>query len=646
MAKKIDVSLEDMLKTARKELKHDSSMAGGFIPDVITFCEHPAYLGLREVDEDGIEIKGLRPMQKIILKIFYRGSKGNENLRLTDEELELCHKYEIDTNEYDRGNIIEKYNTADIFNELVLVWGRRSGKTFLFSVIALYEALKLLELPGGDPYAYYSLGGGSEISILTVASASDQAGIAFDEIKEKILQSRYFEDKFIIPDGICSDSIHLLTPKDKKMNEEARKKGMSAKKGSIVIEVGHSNSSSLRGKAIFVLLLDEIAAYKMSGGPSSDERIYNSLEPSVMTYVRKVPVLDEFGNPILDSKKRIKKKAVFDGKIISISSPMGKEGKLYDLFVTAPQKKHRLACRLPTWWVNPTLTEEDLREKSDLSDDSFMQEYGAEFSGTSGESFFPRDVVEDLFKDGRALSFKEMGEPGIAYFVHIDPATTSHNYSLVVVHREMFFNKDTHEPDYRIVVDHIKYWRPMPGKPVNTDEVDQYLIDLKKRFFIAMVTYDQWHIISSIEKLKKHGIPHKRTPFNSHTIKAIYDGLYNLVMTGRVIVPFHDLLMKEMIYIQRKNTNYGYKIYMKPDAPISGDGDILDSLAGACHSCMNTTVNRLPTNRLVNIETGGAGGTKRMWNSMSGPLGYGTGQEVSNRLDRVNSWSNWKKYNQ
>jgi hypothetical protein len=117
-------------------------------------------------------------------------------------------------------------------------------------------------------------------------------------------------------------------------------------------------------------------------------------------------------------------------------------------------------------------------------------------------------------------------------------------------------------------------------------------------------------------------------------------------MTGRVIVPFHDLLMKEMIYIQRKNTNYGYKIYMKPDAPISGDGDILDSLAGACHSCMNTTVNRLPTNRLVNIETGGAGGTKRMWNSMSGPLGYGTGQEVSNRLDRVNSWSNWKKYNQ
>lgn len=645
MAKNKTINLEEIMKGIKKEIRRESA-SGGFVPDIITFCESPDFLGLKQVDEDGIEIKGLRPMQKLILKVFYRGSKGNEKLELSNEEKEVCKQYELDSDESDRGNIIAKYDSGEIFRELVLVWGRRSGKTFLFAIIALYEALKLLELPGGDPYTYYGLGGGSEISLLTVASSSDQAQVAFDEIKEKILSSKYFEDKFIPETGICSDSIFLLTAKDKEDNTRSAVKHLPQKKGSIVIEVGHSNSNSLRGKSIFVLLLDEIAAYKMSGGPSSDERIYASLEPSVMTYVRKVPVLDENGNNVLDGRGRKVFKKIFDGKIICISSPMGKEGKLYDLFTTAPLKKHRLACRVPTWWANPSLSEEDLRENSDLSDDAFMQEYGAEFSGLAGENFFPREKVEELFKNGRAMGFREIGEPGVAYFVHIDPATTSHNYSLVVVHREVCFNPETHQPDFRIVVDHIKYWRPMPGKPVNTDEVDEYIVGLKQRFFVAMITYDQWHSIQSIEKLKKNGIPHKRTPFNPQMIKSLYDELYNLVNSNRLAVPFHELLMKEMLYLQRKNTSYGYKVYMKKDAPVSGDGDILDSLAGACYSAMNSVAHRLPSSKMVSVDLGGGmGGSRRMWQSMSGPLGYGTGQEVSRRLERVNSWSNWQKYN-
>jgi len=642
MAKKNQTLLSDLFKNARNELTLSS--AKGYIPDIITFCEHNDYLGLREVNEDGEEIRGLRPFQKIILKIFYRGSRGNENIELTEEEIEICEKEGVGSDDTDKGNLLKKYEGKNIFRELVLVWGRRSGKTFLFSVIALYEALKLLEIDGGDPYKYYGIGSGTEISILTVASASDQAAIAFNEIREKILRSKYFSDKYLVPDGICSDSIHLLTPQDKINNEDAKKKGLPLKKGSIVIEVGHSNSNSLRGKGIFVLLLDEIAAYKMSGGPASDERIYTSLEPSLMTYQRKELVLDEDKKPIFDKKGRPIKKTVFDTKIICISSPIGKEGKLYDLFINSPSKNQRLACRLPTWVVNPNLSEEALREVSDIPEEQFMQEYGAEFSGVGGESFFPRESVESIFEKSQNLPLRQAGEPGIMYFAHIDPACTSHNYSLIVLHREMYLNTISKEPDFRIVVDHIKYWSPLPNKPIDIDAVDNYVIELKRKFFIVMLTFDNWNSAKSIDKLKKHGIPYKRTPFNSKFTKNIYDELYNLVVAGKLFIPHHDLLMKEMIYLQRKNTNYGYKIYIKPGAPVSTD-DLVDSLAGACYSATNMAYNKLPMSKVVNLDIGNSSVSKRLWQSMSGPLGYGTGEEVSRKLENINAWNNWKNFN-
>jgi len=49
-------------------------------------------------------------------------------------------------------------------------------------------------------------------------------------------------------------------------------------------------------------------------------------------------------------------------------------------------------CKLPTWKVQPHLTESSLREHNRaMSEEDFRMEFGAEFSGTSGESFFVRE---------------------------------------------------------------------------------------------------------------------------------------------------------------------------------------------------------------------------------------------------------------
>jgi hypothetical protein len=104
---------------------------------------------------------------------------------------------------------------------------KKFRQRFLCSIIALYEAMRLLELPGGDPYKIYNLGSATPFTILTIANSSASKN-SLREIKDKVLQSEYFRDK-ILPEGVTSDGIHFLTPEDRKRNEELVSKGFRAK---------------------------------------------------------------------------------------------------------------------------------------------------------------------------------------------------------------------------------------------------------------------------------------------------------------------------------------------------------------------------------------------------------------------------------
>lgn len=586
-----------------------------YIPDIITFCYDQNYLNFKE---QGLK---LRPFQEILLKVFYRGSFGNENLKLTEEEIELCKKHEL--NNPENGDILGKYDSDATFRELVIVWGRRSGKGFFQSIIAAYEAMKLLECKGGDPYVIYNISKAQPISILTIANSGDQAEGAFKEIRSRLLESKYFSDK-IIAEGVETKRIFILTKADKIKNQELTSKGYPVQKGSIVVEVGHSNADTLRGKQVIVGILDEVAMYKQTGGSSSGEEIYKMMTPALSTFKR------------IENDKNGKEIIIYDSKIISISSPKGEEGIFYKLFVDTPKVKTRLSIRQPSWIVNPTETEESLREvNSQMTDEEFLMEIGAEFSGTGGSSFFLRESVEDCFKPGYKL--EEYGKPGKIYFAHLDPATSSHNYALVVVHKEIYYNEKEKKPDFYIVVDHIKYWHPTPTKHINNDMIDDYVIGLKNRFHLGLVTYDSWNSINSINKLRQSGIPAKMTRYTKRFKMIIYDEINGLVNTNRLKIPIHSLLRAEMIGLQRRfSPPTGFKVYPKGDSDVNTD-DLIDALSGACYQALCQEEKRLPCGTTVNMPMTMQSG-QRQWNTMSGPIGYGTGGQVARELEKRSSY--------
>ncbi len=632
-SKKYKLSVGDLVSDIKKDIESSSINKKMSIPDILTFIYDPYYLGLAAKNPP---VK-LFPAQEIVFKTFYRGSIGNEHLTLTQEEIDYCKRVGLDNPE--NGNILEKWGNSTIFKELVLVWGRRSGKDFCVSIIALYEAMKLLEAPNGNPHAYYNISTGGNISILTIANSAQQAGVAFDFIKERMMASPYFSDKFIAT-GIKKTNIFLTTPLDREENKQREKQQIGLKEGSVVIEVGHSNSDTLRGKSCFVLILDEVAMFKETGGSSSGDVIYSAMRPSMTAFVRKEPLLDDLGNVVLDEKGVPQTKNVYDAKIISISTPLGEDGIFWKTYKEGQTKSNILIQKLPTWIVNPNHTEKSLREESSgISEEQFRSEFGAEFSGTAGENMFPRENVEKCFTYG--LKPVEYGEPGRVYFVHLDPAGSSHNYALVVVHKELFFNKETRLTDYYLAVDHVKCWSPTPGHPVKVEDVEEHLVQLKRKFHIGLVTFDSWNSQRSTMLLRKHGLPFKETPYGPRYQRKIYDELYNLIVAGKLRMPMIGILRNELLGLQRKYTPVGYKVFASPTGDTRTD-DVADALAGACYMATESMTNKLPASRLVNMGTSPSGNSMQ-WNSMSGPIGFGTGQQVSSNLEKRNSWPNSRR---
>lgn len=458
-----------------------------------------------------------------------------------------------------------------IANDII---SHNSGKDFLVSLMALYEAMTLLEIPGGSPIKYYNLAPGNPIYIMAIATSADQAKVLFNEINSRMQYSTYFKDKIGKKDA---DRIYLKTPEDIELNKELKEQGLDEIPGSIVILSGHSNSDSLLGKRVFSLMFDEVASYKSSGA-SSGETLYTHL----------LPCTTDFGKFLPDGTKEL------DSKVISISSPRGEEGILYKLWSETAVTDRRLTFKLPTWKVNLSFTEEMLRKEFKMPPSKFNMEFGAQFSGTAGEKFINDHYVEQAQLLGAELKLTQriQGIPGVVYYAHLDPASSSHNYALAIVHVEDRIrirdgkNGNREKERYKLfVVDHLKTWTPDLNKYISVKEVDDYILSLSTRFRFGYVTYDIWNSDASIQKLRSRGIPSKQTPYRRSYKIAIYDHLESLLINEEIALPNKyddaELLADELKCLKRIYSGNGYQIKPDPNAPVTTD-DLVDALAGAC----------------------------------------------------------------
>ena len=607
-----DFDLQNLWKEAiREKYTEMYTPEDGGIVDVITFCEK--FLGLNLNNN---------PYLKLVLKMYYVNSLGNEGITISDEDVELIK----DIDNYGKGNPwlldkVEKLRNGTIkepFQYLVLVLGRRSGKTFLASIIISYEVYKLLGLvvcpkckdrktvksgtPCPDcgerclnkPQAYYGLQGNEPLRIFLAAVAQKQAidpGLAF--VKIRVTESKFFDDKFA-PEV---ENLFFQTEYDKELNERWHKAGLpEQEKGSVFVRALASNSSTSHGTGSVCLLLDEFALFgKDADAKESDKKIIEALVPQTMSY--------RFRG---------------DGRVIMISMPEGEEGEFYAHYEKAKYDNEMLMFQMPTWEFRgnePAYSKENCakiwKSGAENEEGGFDKLYGAQFSNQGEEYYFSSDLVNAAFDTHMNLHrLAKPANPHNRHYMHVDCASTSDNYAYCIVHTEYRRNPQTGSVDLYYLEDDSYFWTPKGDNKLRfigekEEDVDIYgllkvIVEKAKIFRVESISFDNMQSVESKTFFMKHGLRLRQLPFNGRAKANMYGNLRHMMSGQRVILCPDDIKLKEemkglKVYINKR----GRQIEMSKLGGRKRTDDKIDCLVGACYMTSQNSVRKFPNINIV-----------------------------------------------
>ena len=505
-------------------------------------------------------------------------------------EFDLLYSEEFDPKL--RMQVQEKCKKRYKFEELVLVLGRRSGKSFLVSAMALYELYRLISM--GHPQARYGLMEFDEVVLLNVARNEEQAKKAiFSKIKQTVLASPFFAP-YIGKDTELE--MRFYTEHDREENVRRKEQKINLFAGSLVLRCGSSNASGLVGLTCWAIIMDEVAA--MAGdNPESgvDYALYDDLKPSLATFGK-------------------------DGKMMLLSNPKGPLGLLYDLHENRQEDPTTLVMRLPTWLTNPNIDKEWLDGQKKKDPQEFQMQYGAEFGASSSDPMFNSEDIDRMFASMSMVKRKEMAEGHFEYFCHLDPARTSDYYALVIAHTENMYGQigPDFQPLKRVVIDHVHFWNPKTkNQPVKESEVEDYVIDLHHKFKFKQVSIDQWNSQSSLIKLQSRRVPIVERQFNKEYKEKIYTELSQLIRDDRIDIydlpggEYRDLDNRlislneiqeakiQFLFLQKKWKGKRYYI----EALSGYKDDICDAVAAVAFECLTSKIMiRLPRSKMVNLN--------------------------------------------
>ena len=165
-----------------------------------------------------------------------------------------------------------------------------------------------------------------------------------------------------------------------------------------------ANSRSVRGMSASLVIVDEFAHFTDTAGPASDERLFAALEPSL----------------------RVFRDAA---RMVVISTPHGETGKFFELCqaVDAGGLPGGRLTRAATSEIDPSLGEDwKERKRAEIGEDTFRQEYGAEFVAGAGQFFDLREV--EKFAEAPARPRDAM-----SWTVGTDAAFHSDRFGVVLV---------------------------------------------------------------------------------------------------------------------------------------------------------------------------------------------------------------------
>lgn len=538
---------------------------------------------------------GLFPVQKFILKLYYNipldtvlSDNVPDRIRITDRfGVHVLHELtEVQYLQflYSQGRCNIKEQDSRHRRELLLILGRRSGKSTLSALIAAYELYKLLRR--GHPQAYYGIPPGNEIRVLCVANDKEQASIVYSEMGGHVEAVDYFKSAQV---GHTQTFMRFQTDNDRKQFGEG-----PGHKATLTATFKSSIAKGLRGRGIMCAILDELAFF-VDDGKSSAERVYKAIVPSIAQFSPKNP------------KNKREPTGPSEGRVVAISSPDAREGFFYRLYQIAMAKdkasQNMLMIQAPTWEVNTGLSSDYYETEYNKDAKSFATEHGAEFSDrVRGWIEDAKDLTDCINPDLRPMV---TGIPREPHFVGVDFAVKNDGTSIVLTHlrggkielayHETWYpRKKWKDSNPHLLAPMTPYaMRLQDVQRLDMDEIAEWFKVLATRFFMIKGVLDQWagHIFE--QALHKRGLTQfELRHFSTSESAAMYQNakmmmfskllsLYDYPLPEAVNsdmeIKLHSPLIQEMLELQATSGGKNILIVSAPDVPGKHD-DASDAL--------------------------------------------------------------------
>jgi hypothetical protein len=484
--------------------------------DLDTFLTDPYYLG-------GAKIKKISDVQRQIIEGISQIYKLSTLVKLHGEE---------------EGNRIWNDET---YHEVVAMCGKGGGKDFSSRIGFAYTIYKLHCLR--DPIEYYDKAHGTYIDLLNIAINAEQAmNVFFNPLKNILMASPYFQE----------------------MGFEPRKATLEFNSSPIRLFSGNSEAESWEGLDLLLVVLDEIAAFKVeSQFQKGNAQGAQRLSAAGIYDMSKNSVISRFGDI---------------GKVILLSFPRFSGDFICQRYEETMGDPTVLRIKAPTWVMNPFKTREDFEPQFKRNRVQAEMRFGCNppemidaffrdptlvrkgFRGNwelKGEGSVDEKWVlhenEDLIPVDEQGRFKDWFKclDDHMRFIHVDLALKRDRAALCMVHspgmRKIEVETGLWEPLPVLKMDLIYYWEAQDGQEIDFSQIREMVKLLANKFPVAQVTFDRWQSADTIQILNKRGIY-----CDNHSVKKNdYETLSTAIYDGRFSGYFnHILVEEEMLKLQ------------------------------------------------------------------------------------------------
>jgi intein/homing endonuclease len=347
-------------------------------------------------------------------------------------------------------------------------------------------------------------------------------------------------------------------------------------KATIKVSFKSCVAKGLRGAGNIVIILDELAHFN-DVGQSDALKIYRAVKPSLASFSPKDP----------RNKRRVIGKV--EGRILSISSPLGKQGFFYRKyrqgFSGGLESLNMLCIQAPTWEVNPTVEATFLAEEYATDPDSFFTEFGADFTDRTRGWLKPHllfKCIDPLLRPANKAPVRAPHFMGI----DISAGLVDGDYCAVAI---------GHLDDHgNIILDYIERIRAGEGdyehlERLSFDIITAWLYALSRRFYIEKGLFDQWAGIPFEAALHKRGLTQCESVFFTKTLTSqVFANFKTLLAEGRIKLfsnpgaderpSSHADYIQELLELQAETHSKYIVTVEAPDQPDKFD-DYSDAIA-------------------------------------------------------------------